>query len=60
MTRKEREILDGLLRLAGTATLVEEALRETSRGSRGPVPLEHLVRYIRARRARPREALSSS
>jgi hypothetical protein len=61
MTRKERKILEDLVRLAGTVTLVEEALRETSRGAHGPVPLERLVRYIRARRGgRAREALGSS
>jgi len=60
MTRKERDILEDLRRLAGTAGLVEEALRETSRGTHGPVPLERLVRYIRARRTgRTREAASS-
>lgn len=45
MTRKSEALLDRLVRLAGSAELVEQALRDLS-GNPKPPTLEELIRRI--------------
>lgn len=59
LTRKKEAVLDRLIQLAGSASLVEQALRDLSAERGAPPTLEDIVRRILESRAERSRGIES-